>query len=54
MKCIKNTDGEIRRVRDDHAATQVKSGDWMYIPKSEWKEATRPSKEKDTKSNGNV
>ncbi len=44
MKCIINTDGEIRRVRDDQAAGQVKSGDWMYIPKSEWKESRKAVK----------
>ena len=37
MKCIKNVDGEIRRVRDDQAIAHTKSGDWEYIPKAEWK-----------------
>ncbi len=44
MKCIINTDGEIRRVRDDQAATQVKSGNWMYITKWEWKESRKATK----------
>lgn len=53
MKCIKNTDEVIRRVRDTHAAAQVESGDWVYIPKSEWKasrkaaEATKVAKKKE-------
>ena len=39
MKCIKNANDEIRRVRDDQAVAYVKSGDWEYISKSEWKAA---------------
>jgi len=37
MKCIKNVDGTIRRVKDDVAMAHVKSNDWEFIPKSEWK-----------------
>lgn len=46
MKCIKNINGEIRRVRNDQAVTHVKSGDWEYIPKSEWKAAKVATAEK--------
>lgn len=37
MKCVKNVDGIIRRVKDEQATAYVKSGDWKYVPKSEWK-----------------
>jgi signal recognition particle subunit SEC65 len=41
MKCIKNqTTGEIRRVADEVAYSLETKG-WGYIPKSEWKDATR-------------
>ena len=39
-KCIQ-VDGEIKRVSDDEAAAQVKVGA-RYVPKSEWKEVSRP------------
>jgi hypothetical protein len=48
MKCIKNIKAskgydlnEIRRTDDIDAEQKVKSGNWTYIPKSEWKEAVR-------------
>ena len=42
MKCIKNqTTGEIRRVKDE-VAYELETKGWGYIPKSEWKEQTRP------------
>ena len=48
MKCIKvikatkdHTVGTIRRVDDREADSKVGSGYWMFIPKSEWKLATR-------------
>ena len=44
MKCIKNIKAsksydlnEIRRTDDIEAEQKVKSGNWVYIPKSEWK-----------------
>jgi len=41
MKCIKNrTTGEIRRVTETVAYQMEKLG-WGFIPKSEWKLATR-------------
>jgi hypothetical protein len=47
MKCIKNLKtGSIIRV-DDKQAHQMVGNTWQYIPKSEWKAATReiPKKE---------
>lgn len=51
MKCIKsikplkNTEvGTINRINDVEAEVKVLSGYWKYIPKSEWKSATRKSK----------
>ena len=51
MKCIqsvkktKNIEvGEIRRVNDKEADSEVKSGYWKYIPKSEWKSSKGKSK----------
>jgi hypothetical protein len=46
MKCIKNLKtGNIVRV-DDKQADQMVGNTWKYIPKSEWKTATRvPIKE---------
>jgi hypothetical protein len=48
MKCIKaikatkHTEvGEIRRVDNEEADLKVGSGLWKFIPKVEWKEATR-------------
>jgi hypothetical protein len=44
MKCImsikqsKNTEiGTIKRINDVDADSNVKSGYWKYVPKSEWK-----------------
>jgi len=45
MKCIKNVKGEIRRVSDRQAATHVRTNEWEYIPKSEWKEARKKKDE---------
>lgn len=37
-KCIMNkSDGYIERVSDEHAHSDVKTGDFKYVPKSEWK-----------------
>lgn len=48
MKCIKAIKGtkqtqigEIKRVDNEEADLKVGSGYWKFIPKSEWKEATR-------------
>lgn len=44
MKCIKNnTTGEIKRVKEEVAYELEKRG-WSYVPKSEWKAATRVEK----------
>jgi hypothetical protein len=49
MKCIqsiratKNTEvGVIKRINDKEAESEVKSGYWKYIPKSEWKSNKKP------------
>ena len=44
MKCIKNKDGEIRRVFELEADQKVANYGWTFVPKSEWK-ALRPKKE---------
>ena len=48
IKCIKVAKGyeldEIRRVSDIDADEKVKGGYWKFIPKSEWKLATRKPK----------
>lgn len=47
MKCLKNAKtGNIIRI-DDIQAKQMAGSTWIYIPKSEWKAATRvPETEK--------
>lgn len=46
MKCIKSkTTGEIKRVTDE-MAWRLETKGWGYIPKSEWKAATRIEKVK--------
>lgn len=46
MKCIKNVKtGVIQRV-DDRQADNMAGVTWQYIPKSEWKAATRVVSEK--------
>jgi hypothetical protein len=48
MKCIKNiTTGEIKRV-DDSIANNMVGKTWSFVPKSEWKLVTRPSKKEST------
>ena len=37
MKCIKADTGVITRVNEKLAETKVKTGDFKYVPKSEWK-----------------
>ena len=48
IKCIKVAKGyeldEIRRVSDNDADERVKGGYWKFVPKSEWKLATRKPK----------
>ena len=48
IKCIKVAKGynldEIRRVNDIDADERVKGGYWKFVPKSEWKAATRKVK----------
>ncbi len=51
MKCIKVIKqaksyelGEIRRMDDIDANEKVKAGYWKFVPKSEWKAATRKVK----------
>ena len=48
IKCIKVAKGyeldEIRRVSDIDPEERVKGGYWKFIPKSEWKLATRKIK----------
>jgi hypothetical protein len=55
MKCIKsikatkNTEvGHITRIDDNEAEAKVKTGYWAYVPKSEWKLATRKPKNEQT------
>ena len=48
IKCIRVAKGyeidEIRRVSDEDADDRVKGGYWKFVPKSEWKLATRKPK----------
>jgi hypothetical protein len=51
MKCIKSIKsrknvelGAIKRVDEKEAESEVKSGYWKYIPKSEYKLSTRKQK----------
>ena len=48
IKCIKVAKSyqldEIRRVTDEDADDRVKGGYWKFVPKSEWKLATRKTK----------
>ena len=47
MKCIKNTKtGAIQRV-DDRQANSMVGNTWKYIPKSEWKIATRKTEKQE-------
>ena len=38
MKCIKSVDGMVSRVHEAQAEIKVKTGNWMYVPKSQWKQ----------------
>ena len=48
IKCIKVAKGydldEVRRMDDIDANEKVKAGYWKFVPKSEWKAATRKVK----------
>ena len=48
IKSIKTTKqiqvGEIKRVHEKEADSDVRSGYWKYVPKSEWKSETRKQK----------
>ena len=48
IKCIKQAKsyelGDIRRMDDLEAEIKVKTGYWVFCPKSEWKLATRKMK----------
>lgn len=52
IKCIKQTKNydlnEIRRVENQDAEEKVASGNWKFIPKEEWKLATRKPKNEQT------
>lgn len=41
MKCIKNNEGEIRRINDREAWDKVRKLGWMYVSRSEWKTQVR-------------
>ena len=53
MKCVKNNDGNIRRVKDEMADTLVKMG-WGYCSKQAWKEQVRDVGKLETKEEGVV
>jgi hypothetical protein len=42
MKCIKNKEGEIRRVKEEEADLKVLQYGWVFVPKSEWKALRKP------------
>lgn len=44
MKCVINTDGKVERVGDEIAFNRVKTGEWKYCDKQEWKAAVRKNK----------
>jgi hypothetical protein len=53
MKCIKSIKetktvklGTIQRVADNEADIKVNTGEWKFVPKSEWKEVSRKKVEK--------
>ena len=41
MKCVKYSDGAIRRLSDEEAFSIVREGKAVFIPKNVWKTATR-------------
>ena len=55
MKCIKaikatkySAVGDIKRVTEVEADEKVSTGYWKFVPKMEWKEATRKSQPVDS------
>lgn len=45
MKCVQYLlTNEIARVENDEAHRLVANGRYRYVPKSEWKKASRPAK----------
>ena len=46
MKTIKTANGSIMRVKDEVAARLVKTPDYSYCPKDEWKKQERKGKYK--------
>lgn len=49
MKCIKNQNGEIRRVTEIEADEKVARYGWVFVPKSEWKALRpKPAEKKET------
>jgi len=58
MKCIKSIKetktvklGTIQRVVDKEADLKVNTGEWKFIPKSEWKQVSRKKVEKVVETN---
>lgn len=55
MKCIKLTNGDIQKVKDETASAKVKKSEATYTSRSEWKKTTEKvaevveQKEKTTK-----
>lgn len=50
MKTVQKGD-DIKRVKDDEADLMVKNRGYKFVPKSVWKDATRPKKVKEVKEN---
>lgn len=45
IKATKNIElGQLRRVNEKDAESEVKNGYWKYVPKSAWKDETRQPK----------
>jgi hypothetical protein len=49
MKCIKSNEGVVVKVNDVQADARVKTGIWVYVPKSEWKKINKTEKPQPTK-----
>ena len=41
MKCVKSSSGKIERVGEEKAFRRVKSGEWSYCGKAEWRKEVR-------------
>lgn len=46
MKCVKKAGGKIIRVTDTKAQEYVSTGNWRYVPKSEWKKDRQKEEQK--------